>query len=164
MIVSLIFCLILVDLAVTVGTADPEQHNLVIVNKATARKKRTVPHVHIIAYIGYRAWRYLLEGSRRLTDDFVKPGEYIKPGDYNTAVSQFLKLNPSDVNEVQLPDGVSMVTGRIGDRRFIVKSAAKGEIGKASITTYVDKSSQKQKYKGKLIYMGRKKIKPNSVP
>ena len=33
MIVSLIFCLILVDLAVTVGTADPEQHNLVIVNK-----------------------------------------------------------------------------------------------------------------------------------
>ena len=33
MIVSLIFCLILVDLAVTVGTAYPEQHNLVIVNK-----------------------------------------------------------------------------------------------------------------------------------
>lgn len=193
MIVSLSFCLLLVDtrLAITFGSAHPEQNSLVnkgsnsavtllsnfnlrhrdehrfarfLSNNATARKKRSSPHIHIIAYIGYRAWRSLLEGSRRLTDDFVKPGEYVKPGDYPTAVSQFLKLNPSDVKEVQLPDGVSMVTGRIGDRRFIVKSAAEGEQGKASITTYVDKAIQNQKHKGKLIYMGKKKIKPNSIP
>ena len=58
---------------------------------------------------GYKAKSQLLKGAYPIFTKMKRTSSYVKPGDYKTALADFEGVNPTNVRNLVLTDGVSGV-------------------------------------------------------
>lgn len=91
------------------------------------RRRKRSPMIFLTrsAKAGYEAVQYLLNGATKIPSQEICCRDFHKKGSYFLAKADFYKVMPTDVNKFQLPNGVTAVSGEVGDRTLFLRSAGK---------------------------------------
>lgn len=138
MILSIGFCLLFVAscsaiIAETETDADHyrDESEYVFGFAPLDRKKRAGAGLALLLIRkGLRAVKFLTRDAHEVPAKHVtsvvkdQPArKFVKPGNFDDAVSQFDRLKPKDVRPFKTPDGIQGFMGTVGDRLIYVKSS-----------------------------------------
>lgn len=91
------------------------------------RNKRSVFGIGKGVWAGYKAAKELLKDAWPIASNFANRKAYVKPGNYEKAVSDFRSVNPTNVHPFELPGGIKGEKGRVGDRVLWVQNKANSD-------------------------------------
>lgn len=100
------------------------------------RKGRTVLQFGKSILKGITATTRILKGSTPLVSPLVpaaRSSNFVKPGTYDNALSDFLSVKPANVRNYEGPEGIKGKIGTIGDRTIIVENIENSSRGSLKI-------------------------------